>query len=333
MSTLEFIRHFFERLKTKYKNYKATHPIISFYLNIPFGCLLLILYNVILKTTINDTTNDITSNITPINAFLSSLFLSLIVCTIVNGFLRIQMFIQNHEQKYLNQNAPVEQSKNTICSNENISALTITDFDNMEGLDFEYACADLLKKNNYKHVKVTQGSGDYGVDILAEKNGKSYAIQCKCYSKNIGNKAIQEVFSGRVIYNCTFAVVLTNRYFTKSAKLTAEKNQVILWDRLTLISLIKNAYHKPYVLQNSTSLYTHENISSFHTTIPVSHKTNYDWITYAQLCNRYLRHQDNQKMFINELETHQDTDNASNPINKPKAIDIDIIEDINNSSD
>ena len=39
--------------------------------------------------------------------------------------------------------------------------------DEMEGHDFEYYCADLLRKDGFSNVEVTKGSGDFGVDILA----------------------------------------------------------------------------------------------------------------------------------------------------------------------
>ena len=89
------------------------------------------------------------------------------------------------------------------------------------------------------YIKRTQSSGDYGIDVLAEKDGISYAIQCKCYSKSVGNKAVQEAYSGKDFYKCMVAVVLTNNYFTKSAIETAKHNNVLLWDRNKLIELIK----------------------------------------------------------------------------------------------
>ena len=64
--------------------------------------------------------------------------------------------------------------------------------DLMEGHDFEYFCAELLKKHGFLEVEVTRGSGDYGIDILAEKEGVTYAIQCKCYTSPVGVKAVQE---------------------------------------------------------------------------------------------------------------------------------------------
>lgn len=111
--------------------------------------------------------------------------------------------------------------------------------DDMEGHDFEYYCAGLLKANGFTNVTVTQGSGDYGIDVLAEKDGVSYAIQCKCYSGTVGNKAVQEAYSGKSYYNRMVAVVITNNTFTSAAKETAEKNNVLLWDRTKLTELLR----------------------------------------------------------------------------------------------
>ena len=108
------------------------------------------------------------------------------------------------------------------------------DIDNMEGHEFEYWCAALLRKNGYTHVVVTPGSGDQGVDITAYKDGESFAIQCKRFNSNLGNKPIQEVYAGKTIYGCTTAAVMTNSYFTPGALEAARKTGVLLWDRDTL---------------------------------------------------------------------------------------------------
>lgn len=106
-----------------------------------------------------------------------------------------------------------------------------TNFDKMDGHDFEYYCANILRKNGFKNVEVTQGSKDHGVDILAEKDDITYAIQCKCYSSNIGNSAIQQAHTGKYIYKKDVAVVMTNQYFTKQAIEEAMQIGVKLWDR------------------------------------------------------------------------------------------------------
>ncbi len=113
--------------------------------------------------------------------------------------------------------------------------------DKMDGHSFEYYCAELLKKNGFVDVEVTRGSGDHGVDILADKDDNSYAIQCKCYTSNIGNAAVQQAYTGKDLYKKDIAVVLTNQYFTPQAKAEADRLRVKLWDRDKLRELISNA--------------------------------------------------------------------------------------------
>jgi len=114
-------------------------------------------------------------------------------------------------------------------------------FDEMDGHEFERYCAGLLKKGGFTDVKVTSGSGDFGVDILASKDGITYAIQCKRQTGNVGNKAVQEIYSGKEFYKRHIGVILTNQYFTNGARETAERTGIILWDRDKLEGMIASA--------------------------------------------------------------------------------------------
>lgn len=98
------------------------------------------------------------------------------------------------------------------------------------GHEYEHVCAKKLKKQGFTNVKVTKGSGDQGIDIIAHKDGKKYGIQCKYYSSPVGNWAVQEAFAGSRYYDCDYAVVMTNTTFTKSAKELANKIGVELWE-------------------------------------------------------------------------------------------------------
>lgn len=124
--------------------------------------------------------------------------------------------------------------------NQNIN-YTMARIDRMEGHDFEEFSADLLRRNGYQQVGVTRGSGDQGVDIIAYKDGWKYAIQCKRYNQKLGNKPIQEVHTGKTIYQCDVAVVMTNSYFTSGAVQAASATGVLLWDRNTLQSMVQSA--------------------------------------------------------------------------------------------
>lgn len=117
----------------------------------------------------------------------------------------------------------------------------IQEADRMNGHEFEHWCANLLKKNGFSDVEVTKGSGDQGVDVLATKEGIRYAIQCKCYSSDLGNSPIQEVHAGKSMYHCQVGAVMTNRHFTSGAKELAEATGVLLWGREKLQEMLKAA--------------------------------------------------------------------------------------------
>lgn len=103
-------------------------------------------------------------------------------------------------------------------------------FEDMEGDEFEEYCKDLLLRKGFEEVELTPKSHDYGVDIFADCDGISYAIQCKCYSDPVGIKAVQEIYAGKDYYDCMVGVVMTNQYFTKPAIEYAAKLNVLLWD-------------------------------------------------------------------------------------------------------
>lgn len=117
----------------------------------------------------------------------------------------------------------------------------ISSIDGMEGHDFEYFCADLLRRNDFSGVSVTKGSGDQGVDVLATKGGIKYAIQCKNYASALGNTPVQEVNAGKTFYNCHVGVVMTNSTFTPGAKTLAQATGVLLWDRVVLQKMMEDA--------------------------------------------------------------------------------------------
>lgn len=145
-----------------------------------------------------------------------------------------------HEEK----NVPQSPTNNVISSSNNRIALYNNKYDYMSGHDFEQYCADLLRKNGFFNVEVTPGSGDHGIDILAEKDDITYAIQCKCYSSDIGNAAVQQAHTGKSLYRKDIAVVLTNQYFTRQAKKEAAALRVKLWDRDKLNDMIKISANK-----------------------------------------------------------------------------------------
>jgi len=77
-------------------------------------------------------------------------------------------------------------------------------------------------------AKETKRTGDQGADVIAEKDDNKIIVQCKLYSRPIGNKAVQEVVAARNYYKGNLALVVSNSSYTKSAQQLAASNDVVL---------------------------------------------------------------------------------------------------------
>lgn len=196
---------------------------------------------------------------------------------------------------------------------------TLKQLDKMDGHQFEYACADILKANGYKHVKVTRSSGDFGVDIIAEKDKVRYAIQCKRYNHKLDNTPIQEVVGGLAYYQCDKGAVMTNQYFTEPAKQLAQVNDIKLLDRDTLSHMVdkteksfddKLNLFRSYLTSSSTML-----------------------VAYLEKCGIYSRIEDINTdtktlsftlklKFADDIENVKAKKKAISKITKAKVIDI-----------
>lgn len=109
----------------------------------------------------------------------------------------------------------------------------------MPGKQFEEYLADLFQRRGYK-VRLTRETGDFGADLILEKDGERTVVQAKRYNKSVGIKAVQEAFSAIPHYKAESAWVVSNSEFTKAAIELATSNNVKLIGRDDLISLVLN---------------------------------------------------------------------------------------------
>ena len=89
--------------------------------------------------------------------------------------------------------------------------------DLMSGVEFEKYVAAKLRQDGWI-VSLTSVTGDYGVDVIAKKEGRSVAVQCKRQGKPVGIQAVQQVVAGAMHYKCTSSAVVSNRDFTTAAQ-------------------------------------------------------------------------------------------------------------------
>lgn len=92
---------------------------------------------------------------------------------------------------------------------------------------YEQHCASILFRSGWT-VHPTPPTGDHGADVIAEKDGQRLVVQCKLYAKPVGNKAVQEVYSARPLYNCDHACVVAPAGFTAQAQRAAQSLSVRL---------------------------------------------------------------------------------------------------------
>ena len=116
----------------------------------------------------------------------------------------------------------------------------------LTGFEFEEYMAQVLRDNGFRHVEVTVECGDQGVDILAVRNGKTYAIQCKNYVDLVGNKAVQEAYAGAQYYGCDIPVVVCPTDFTIPAQELAESTGVELWNGEKLSHMMRVSGRRPH---------------------------------------------------------------------------------------
>jgi len=89
--------------------------------------------------------------------------------------------------------------------------------DAMTGTEFEDYVAARLRRAGWQ-VTFTSVSGDYGVDLIAERDDKSLAVQCKRHGRPVGVAAVQQVVSGARHHGCAKSIVISNQEFTRAAK-------------------------------------------------------------------------------------------------------------------
>lgn len=125
---------------------------------------------------------------------------------------------------------------NKVCDEIQEKSSQFGDTSSMNGIEFEQYCKSILEGAGWE-VEDTPTSGDQGVDLIASIEDLRVCIQCKCFAKAVGNKAVQEVAAGMIHWKGTHAVVVARNGFTKSARSLAESNKIILTSDIELENL------------------------------------------------------------------------------------------------
>ena len=101
------------------------------------------------------------------------------------------------------------------------------------GLDFEKQVHALLKKMGFE-AEITKASGDGGIDIIAHSKehitGGKYIIQCKDWSKPVGEPPIRDLYGVVAAEKANKGILITTSTFTSPAIKFAEDKPLELID-------------------------------------------------------------------------------------------------------
>lgn len=110
----------------------------------------------------------------------------------------------------------------------------ISEIDKMSGIEFEKCLMHHFNKLGYS-AETTAKTHDYGADLILKNGYEKIIVQAKRYNSKVGIKAVQEAIGAMAYYKADRSFVITNNYFTPSAKSLAISSNVELWDRDTVI--------------------------------------------------------------------------------------------------
>jgi len=140
-----------------------------------------------------------------------------------------------------------------LLKERKIRSSSIEKINHMSGIEFEEYLHAILKKLGYK-VFLTETTGDFGADLILQKDGIKTVVQAKRYKGSVGIKAVQEIFGAKSYYDAQDAWVITNSYYTKAAKALALKSNVRLLNRNSLIELALDAGIQPTTLYQTNNI-------------------------------------------------------------------------------
>lgn len=105
--------------------------------------------------------------------------------------------------------------------------------------DFEKLVARLYEQLGYTVVE-TRGrrKRELGADFIADKDGRTIAVQVKCSVRQVGIAAVRQANNGRRVYQTVDAFVVTNSEFSAMARKEGQRLNVRLMPRSGLLGLL-----------------------------------------------------------------------------------------------
>ena len=119
--------------------------------------------------------------------------------------------------------------------------MSLSDLKRMDPFKFETYVAKLYKSMGYS-VQQTKRTGDGGKDIVATKDGQTYYIECKRYSRPISSNKMRDFVGACVLGGKEVkGIYVTTSDFTNDAKSAAKRIGIQMVDGNKLMNMIKSS--------------------------------------------------------------------------------------------
>jgi restriction system protein len=129
-----------------------------------------------------------------------------------------------------------EKEKKSIELNKKVASLS-----ELNPREFEEYLTELFKLLGYEKVTLTPQMNDKGIDILMEKDGKRYAVQCKRHKGIIGSPSIQSFLGAMQHAQVSHGFFVTTSTFSLEAEKMASQHPIELVDATKLAHMIQQA--------------------------------------------------------------------------------------------
>ena len=122
--------------------------------------------------------------------------------------------------------------------------------DTMTGVEFEELLLAHFRNLGYRG-ELTQTTGDYGADLVLQKDGTRVVVQAKRWRQVVGIESVQQVIGAIKYYAATKGMVVTNSVFTQNVVDLAQANSIELIDREKLIEMLRKSQQKDVASQHA----------------------------------------------------------------------------------
>lgn len=107
---------------------------------------------------------------------------------------------------------------------------------------FEIQIAKLYGSMGFSVIN-TPRTGDQGVDFFAVKDDKKHIVQCKHWTKSVGEPVLRDLLGTKIHFKADTAILVTTSDFTEQAIRFASSNDIELINGEMLISMILGSQH------------------------------------------------------------------------------------------